>query len=173
VALSRLKHGFESRWGRQPSLACGELRLGKPAGDFGWASQAPISRRSAKAVPPEPRSGEGGLSLSIRELRLGKPATSPPHCSEATHRPEHPRGHWPGVRTDAVVNPYAPAESASLHRQLAFRFCDIASRVLREPARIFVLRRGRRLAPQPSCSSPDGSSTSSRARGVPIGTTAA
>jgi len=28
----------------------------------------------AEAAPPEPRSGVGGLSLSSRELRLGKPA---------------------------------------------------------------------------------------------------
>jgi putative endonuclease len=78
VALSRPKRGFESRWGRQPSLTDAgegcpavapldrtrrggglslirdrELRLGKPAS----------SPRPAKAVPPKRRSREGGLSL--------------------------------------------------------------------------------------------------------------
>jgi hypothetical protein len=69
VALSRLKRGFESRWGRQPSLWCSEgcpaealrakagypdgeeLRLGKPASSM----QRRLPRRSALR--------EGGLPL--------------------------------------------------------------------------------------------------------------
>ena len=55
MALSRPKRGFESRWGRQPSLA---LRA-----SFGWASQRValrrrLSRRSAQAKAQR----EGGLS---------------------------------------------------------------------------------------------------------------
>ena len=45
--------GHAPRWGRQPSLTM-----------------------QAKAAPPERRRRVGGLSLTIREFRLGKPARS-------------------------------------------------------------------------------------------------
>ena len=63
IALSRLKHGFESRWGRQPSLA---------------VALPPEARASAgkpgEGCPPKRRSREGGPVPLTRELRL---ATAP------------------------------------------------------------------------------------------------
>jgi putative endonuclease len=51
VALSRPKRGFESRWGRQTSLACGELRLGKPASRCREGCPAEAAERRRRTTP--------------------------------------------------------------------------------------------------------------------------